>query len=310
MQNARKQNNILVVDDEEMIVDLISGYFSDLGYKVVTAGSAEEAINALNNGHDFHLVLTDINLPGYSGLELLKIIKETKENLPVVLLTGMKTLDTAISALQSGAADYITKPFDLASLRRVVEKSLKKTDRLLKKEQVYGNLQYITMNFSFTSKEMNVDALAKELANILKKMQFASDDKIKQFELVFSETFTNALEHGNLELPSSMKGNDLLALTQFEMLKEERLADPAYANRSIHVTFECNPDLFSLTVKDEGPGFNWKKYLDKDHRLSKVNKKAFGRGFNIIMLLIDEVHFNDKGNIITLIKERPQQVDS
>lgn len=295
---------ILVVDDDEMIVDLIETYFCELGYDVTTATTAEDAINKLSNGKDIHLILTDIGLPGRSGLDLLKIIRENKGDIPVILLTGMKTLDTAISAVKSGATDFITKPFKLETIRQVVEKNLRKNERVRRKKQVYESLKYLNMNFSFYTYEFNPDILARELADILKKMRFASEEEIQQYEVVFSETFTNAMEHGNLELPSIAKNNDLLVRTEYEELREQRLNDPNYANRKIHITFECNPQLFSLTVKDDGPGFNWNKYLDRNHRITEVSTLPFGRGFNIVQLYIDEVHFNKTGNMITLIKNR------
>ncbi len=295
---------ILVVDDDEMIVDLIESYFSELGYYVSTATTAEDAIHQLSHENDIHLVLSDIGLPGRSGLDLLKIIRETKGEIPVILLTGMKTLDTAISAVKSGATDFITKPFKLETIRQVVEKNLRKNERIRRKKQVYESLKYLNMNFSFFTYEFNPDTLSKELTDILKKMRFAPEEEIQQFEVVFTETFTNAMEHGNLELPSSAKSDDLLFRTEYEELREQRLNDPRYANRKIQIAFECNPNLFSLTVKDEGPGFEWKKYLDQHHKIMKVNTHAFGRGFNIVQHYIDEVHFNQKGNIITLIKNR------
>lgn len=306
MAADKNKPNILVVDDEELITDLLGDYFLNFGYGVSVATTAEEAISKLNNGNKFHLVLTDINLPGKSGLDLLKIINETKTNLPVVLLTGLKTLDTAISALQSGARDYITKPFDLGSVRKIVERVLNKQNRFLRKEKVYEFLGNLKMNFEFSSIELDPGVLARELASILHKMQFGSEEAIQQFELVFSETLINAIEHGNLELASSSKSNDLLQITDFEDLKEKRLNDPHYANRKVQALFECNQDLFCFTVKDQGPGFDWKKYVDASHKIKNVSLDSHGRGFMIIRHIIDEVHFNEKGNVITLIKNSLQ----
>ncbi|MEJ2635991.1 MAG: response regulator [Calditrichia bacterium] len=296
--------NILVVDDEEMIIDLLGDYFTDLGYGVHLAASAEEAISKLNNGNEFHLILTDINLPGKSGLDLLKIVNETKDDLPVILLTGLKTLDTAISAVKSGASDYITKPFELGTVRKIVEKVLNKQNKSLKKEKVYENVQHLRVSFQFDTDELDASIMAKELAALLSKMHFSDPDTIKQYELVFIETLLNSIEHGNLELASSIKNNDVFQMLEYEELKEQRMKDPEYAKRKITVSMECNPDLFCFTVKDEGPGFDWKKYVDKTHKISELNVNSHGRGFVIIRHIIDEVHFNTEGNMITLIKNR------
>ncbi|GAB4368922.1 MAG: hypothetical protein Kow0042_10370 [Calditrichia bacterium] len=302
-----ERKNILVVDDDEFIVSLLVDYFTELGYGVTSAYNAEEAIAKLNNGNKFNLVLTDVNLPGRSGLELLKIINETKEDLPVILLTGLKTLDTAISAVKCGAEEFITKPFDLKTIRKIVEKSLKKQNRSLKKEKIYENLQHLKVSFKFKTNELDPGLLAKEIAGILNKMQFSNEEEMKQYELAFTETLINGIEHGNLELPSSIKGDDFLKLAEFEELKESRINDPEYANRHIHVIFECNPERFTLTIGDEGPGFDWRPYLDSNHKITRVNTNPYGRGFMLIRHIIDEVHFNEKGNQVTLIKNRNHQ---
>lgn len=298
--------HILLVEDEDLIIDLLRDYLKDFGYGITAVNSTEEAIEKLNNGHQFNLVITDINLPGKSGLELLKIIKQTKSDLPVILLTGQRTLDFAISALKSGAQEYITKPFELADVKKIVDKILRRQRKSIKQNKFYENLNYLQMKFEFESSEIDPDVVSHELATLLQKMNFASENEVSQYELVFNETLINSLEHGNLELPSSMKKDDLVGLTEYERLKEERLCNPTYARRKIRLAFECNSEVFSLTVQDEGPGFDWKKIVDPSFKVSdQTNDKAYGRGFMIIKHLIDEVHFNQKGNIITLIKQRP-----
>lgn len=304
MDSQAAQQNILIVDDDELIVSLLTEYFTDLGYRVGIAYHAEEAIEKINNGNKFNLVLTDINLPGKSGLELLKIINETKSDLPVILLTGLKTLDTALSALKSGAEDYITKPFDLISVRKVVEKTLKKRNRSIKKEKIYENAVAFKVHFRFTTRDLNPGIISKEFAGILNKMQFAPEEEIIQYELAFTETIINSIEHGNLELPSSIKSNNLLEMVEFEELREKRLKDRRYADRTVTITFEVNRELFSFTCQDEGKGFEWRKYLNADHKLSDINSKPHGRGFMMIRHIIDEVYFNKQGNIITLVKYR------
>ena len=304
MKNADDQR-ILVVDDEEMINELLSDYFRELGYDVTVALSAEEAIEKLEFENQFNLIITDIDLPGKSGFELLKIVKETKENLPVVILSGIKTFDNTIKAVKNGAIDFISKPFDLKSVQKVVEKILKKQVLSAEKDQVFENLNILKMGFEFITLELNPDILASELANILQKMHFSDDNETKQFELVFLETLINAIEHGNLELSSSIKDVSLIKLTEYEKLKEERLQDPYYSNRKIFIELECSKDRFCFKVEDQGNGFDWKNYVHSSLKLSNINTESYGRGFNIIHHIIDKVDFNEVGNQIILIKESP-----
>lgn len=304
---SKTTENLLIIDDEQMITQLLQDYFVDLGYGVEVAYSAEEALKKLNDGVVFELVISDINLPGKSGIDLLKIIREIKDNLPVVLLTGLKTLDNAISAVQSGAADYITKPFELKSVQQVVDRILKKQHRIHWQEQIFEHLSHLKHTFTFKTSQLNPGILSKELASLLNKIHFASEAEIGQYELAFTEILVNAQEHGNLELSSQKKNSDLFKKTEFEELRDKRLRDPAYGDRLIVVIIEVDADLFNFTVRDQGPGFGWNKYIGKSHRLKQVNTDIFGRGFKIIQHISDEVHFNEKGNIITIVKNKPQQ---
>ena len=298
----KSSEKILVVDDEELIIQLLRDYLNDLGYEVVTAYSSEEVLEKIGDGFDFDLVLSDINLPGKSGIELLRIIRELKTDIPVVLLTGLKTLDNAISAVKNGATDYITKPFELKSVGQVIEKILKKQHRIQWQEQIFEHLQYVKYYFQFRSSGFSPGILSKEIAGILKKIQFTNQAEIDQCELAFTEVLVNALEHGNLELPSQTKGSDLAGKSRFEELREKRLQDSAFSQRSLYVTFEADLDVFTLSVRDEGPGFDWKRYFHKTQQENSVNTDYFGRGFKIIKHISDEIHFNDKGNMITIIK--------
>ena len=110
---------ILVVDDEESICQSLRGILSDEGYEVRTAGSGEDALKAIEEDVP-DLVLLDIWLPGMDGLEALKIIKAETPQVPVIMMSGHGTIETAVKATKLGAFDFIEKPFsDQALLDRV-----------------------------------------------------------------------------------------------------------------------------------------------------------------------------------------------
>jgi response regulator RpfG family c-di-GMP phosphodiesterase len=124
MDNPKGEDvHLLVVDDEKSICDIVSQYLRMKGYEVSCAGSAESAIDIIkNNGID--LVLSDIKMPGMSGVELLKWVREYNRSLPVIVTTGFPTLDTAIEALKLGAFDYLTKPFHLEEIAEKIRRAL------------------------------------------------------------------------------------------------------------------------------------------------------------------------------------------
>ena len=121
--SAPSRARILVVDDEPAIVEIISDFLGTLGHEVRSVTSAEDAMPVLAEWRPDG-VLTDLNLPGASGLEVVREAKKRDSEVCVVVITGQATTDTAIDALRRGAYDYIQKPFDLMDLQRTVERGL------------------------------------------------------------------------------------------------------------------------------------------------------------------------------------------
>lgn len=119
-------HSILIVDDEPDMLHLLKRSLEpDLNCRVETAGSGNEALNMLNRDH-FDLVLSDIKMPEMDGLELLKQIRHDEPDLTVVMMTGHGSIETAVKAMQNGAYDFITKPFDLDALVIRLEKALER----------------------------------------------------------------------------------------------------------------------------------------------------------------------------------------
>ncbi len=106
---------ILVVDDEASQRELIGGFLRKQGHEVLLAGSGAEALARARETR-VDLVLSDFKMPGMSGLELLRGVKAVNPEIPFILVTAYGTVETAVQAMQEGAADYLTKPLDLEEL--------------------------------------------------------------------------------------------------------------------------------------------------------------------------------------------------
>lgn len=117
--------NILIVDDESDIRELVSGILEDNGYSTTTAGSYVEADNAIKEIRP-NLVILDVWLgeSDRDGLRLLDVIKSSYEFVPVIMMSGHGTIETAVSAIKQGAYDFIEKPFDSARLMTSIEKAI------------------------------------------------------------------------------------------------------------------------------------------------------------------------------------------
>ncbi|MDD5194338.1 MAG: response regulator [Candidatus Omnitrophica bacterium] len=115
------KNKVLVVDDEKEIVDFLEHFLQRLNIEVFKAVDGSAAID-LYNLHSPDCTILDITMPGKDGLEVLREIRKTNPQATVIMLTGKEEQEYQEKAKKYGAADYITKPLDLAELNRKIKK--------------------------------------------------------------------------------------------------------------------------------------------------------------------------------------------
>ncbi len=125
--------NILIVDDEKSLLDLLSVVLKKEGYRIKTC-LAPSKVFELTEKESFDLVICDIKLPEISGMEILKYIRETRPDIPVIMITAYGSLKQAVEALKAGATDYILKPFDVEELKIIIAHELEK--RRLREENI------------------------------------------------------------------------------------------------------------------------------------------------------------------------------
>ena len=116
-------NNVWIIDDEESIRTICTSALEDL-FNVESFSSASEALLALNSTTP-DLIITDIKMPGMSGLEFLNKVSEKFPNLPTIIITAHANIDNALSAYKGGAFEYLTKPFDINEIRKLAIKATK-----------------------------------------------------------------------------------------------------------------------------------------------------------------------------------------
>ena len=130
------ESKILIVDDERIVRESLKHWFEEEGYIIETAENGMSALEKFSPGA-YDLALLDMKMPGMTGLELLKKIKQIDEDCIVILITAFASVPTAIQALKDGAYDYVTKPVDPDELNNIVRNALesvklKKENKVLK----------------------------------------------------------------------------------------------------------------------------------------------------------------------------------
>lgn len=117
---------ILIVDDEEDACKVLEKIMADAGYEAFSANSGQSALNIIRKKRP-DLILLDIKMPQMDGIETLKRIKKIDKDVVVVMITAYSSLDTVQAAMELDAYDYISKPFDMASIKAVVKEALSKS---------------------------------------------------------------------------------------------------------------------------------------------------------------------------------------
>ena len=125
-----KKARLLVVDDEASIREILQRTLESEGYYCSTAANVKLALDELNSSQ-VDLVLSDIMMPGKSGVELLQEIQVLCPDTAVILVTAVSDTQTAINAMKMGASDYVTKPFNLVEVILSVERALEKRDLII-----------------------------------------------------------------------------------------------------------------------------------------------------------------------------------
>ena len=123
-------NKVLVIDDTKNIRILLSTCLELRGYDVITADNGLEALKIIQDiEKDIDLIFLDIRMPGISGTEVLKVIKETRENCPVIIMTAFATVKNAIECTKLGALVYLQKPFSPDRINLVLDEIERKEDK-------------------------------------------------------------------------------------------------------------------------------------------------------------------------------------
>ena len=131
--------HILVIDDEKGLCNMLDTILGDLGYQVTTYTDPVSAIKVFEP-HQYSMVITDIKMPGMSGIEVLQKIKQRDADVPVLVITGYATVELSIQALRSGAFDILTKPFEPEELLFRVRNALNHNQLMTENQQLREEL--------------------------------------------------------------------------------------------------------------------------------------------------------------------------
>jgi len=182
---------IMVVEDSKPLREMLVHVLKDDGNVVESARDGKEAMEKYYSGA-YDLIITDLNMPEMTGIELIKRIREMDELVEFIIITAYASLETAIEAIKAGAYDYIIKPFKLEELKVAVRNvgdkiSLKKKNKVLM-EKLRGFYEEID-RYKYTKVTSYTEKIIKEIENLnrLKKEGLLRDEEFDDFKNRISE---------------------------------------------------------------------------------------------------------------------------
>ncbi|MFQ6082578.1 MAG: HD domain-containing phosphohydrolase [Candidatus Aminicenantia bacterium] len=202
-----KKEKLLVVDDEEGIRNLLSDFLTVQGYECIPASSAQQALKILESEDNFSLVMTDIRMPGKSGIDLLKEIKNSYPDIGVIMISALRDVDLAIEAMNMGAFDYVTKPFKLQEVLANIERALEKRRLILENKEYQKNL------------EKMVEQRTAELEQTLKELRTSYEATLESFIIALDTRDTETQAHSQIVTKSTLTLAQLIGINDKEQLE-------------------------------------------------------------------------------------------
>ncbi len=160
-----KTPHVLLIDDEAIALSNLTHVFEREGYEVSACKDGESGLAAMQNT-EFDLVLTDLRMPGIDGMDVLRHVRETTPDVPVIVITGHASLDSAVDAMKAGAYHYISKPFRLDEAREVVRSALELRRIKRENKQLKQHIEQLSHHSSIITQDLGMQRLLETARQI------------------------------------------------------------------------------------------------------------------------------------------------
>lgn len=300
---------VLVVDDSltdrRLICELLRRQ-SD--WRIEQAASGAEALARMQE-YKPDVVVTDLQMPEMDGLELVTAVHQYHLDVPVILITAYGSEQLAAEALKRGAASYVPKTQIAFKLLDTMEEVLARARAGRIQQRLLQCLARSEFTFLLENDPSLIDPLVDLVQQMIASLNLCGFTGRLRVGVALKEALRNALFHGNLEIgvEKALQGWDRLFQDKNFALVEERRSQAPYCGRRIYVDVRINSDEARFVIRDEGPGFDVSSIPHQSDPWTAEPES--GRGLALMRAFMDEVHFNDKGNEVTLVKRREEQAN-
>ncbi|MGI9516575.1 MAG: response regulator [Pirellulaceae bacterium] len=286
--------NILVVDDSPVDLQLFEGILSRVpDLNVIQAENGEDALAKIEDW-GIELVVTDLQMPGMDGLQLVEAIRDEFPEVPTILITGIGSEEIASQALIAGAAGYVPKNKAAELLLPTVQGVLEILFAEHSFEKLLGRATESRFVFDLDNDESYFPAILDLCGQMLDAL--SPLDRIDRLRVLVAveHALSNALYRGNLGISPSQNVHSAPMQPGSELaeLVEEQKAQ--FESRSINVTLDIGSFDFTCRIRDEGPGFQVE--------MPAALASPAGRGLVLMHTFMDRLEFNRSGNEVTLYR--------
>jgi CheY-like chemotaxis protein len=296
--------NILIVDDSEVDRALAQELLKrEAQWSVRAAENGQRAL-ALLQELPPDIMVTDLQMPGMDGLELVTAARDSHPDLPVILMTAHGSEVLALEALHRGAASYVPKSQLVDMLLPAVKQVLSLASADRGHERLIHCMTAADFTFCLENDLSLIRALAGFLKGIVGDIGLCDAAGRLRVGMALEQALHNALYWGNLEItPDDIEdAREQLLLGRTVDLVEQRRTQAPYCDRRIAVHVRIAPDEARFVVRDDGRGFNAASLSSpiQPHDMEEER----GRGLVLMRSFMDEIAYNDVGNEVTLVKRR------
>jgi serine/threonine-protein kinase RsbW len=271
------RRRILIVDGNAELRTVLADALGELGHEVVATGDRSEAVSR-EDLEDFDLIISDLAEYAQSGTQIISELKRKRLFVPIVVSSEEAHQTGIIKAFKLGAANLLRKPYDKEELRSIVEKTLGYKLRFVEDLKVLPFVRE-RIEFELPSDLSLMNGVLHYLIERVAALGVVKPDSSNLF-IALDEAFVNAVKHGNRNDPHKL----------------------------VRITADLSAREARFTIEDEGEGFDVSAIPDP---LDPSNLfKTSGRGVLLIYNIMDEVAYNERGNILTMIKRPESSLDS
>ena len=290
---------ILLVEDSNTQRLVAKRLLKAAGYEnVAFAVDGVDALEQIERSQPL-VVLTDLYMPRMDGLALVEQVREKYPHIPVVLMTGNGSEQTAVAALKAGAADYVPKQAMSAELGAILERVFSSIQTETNKLRVLTGITGRETLFTIENDPGLVSPLIAQFRDELIAVGVCDRNDAMRVGVALEEALLNSIYHGNLEISSKLKEN---GDAPFHALARQRRIEDPYQSRRVSVSARITPAQATYRIRDEGPGFDVSKLPDPTDL--EYLERPSGRGLLLMRAFTDDVSYNPTGNQVTLVKKR------